>query len=128
MICMSLRLSLAAAAALLGATAFAAPSFAVMQVIHLPDPNAPVQSEGPPDGLFDRSVPDTWQKKSTDGAEQKPGSFHFTMSGSAGDFSPTQAPSAYDAAKRPLSEFYQPMPGYQGYPGYPGYQDPLFPH
>ena len=121
---MSLRLSLAAAAALLGVTALAAPSFAVMQVIHLPDPNAPIQ-DTPPDGMFDKSIPGEWQKKSTDGADQKPGSFHFTMSGSAGNFSPTEAPSAYDAAKRPLSEFYQPMPGSQFYPGY---QDPLFPH
>ena len=124
---MSLRLSLAAVAALIGVAAFAAPASAVMQVIHLPDPDAPIQNT-PPDGMFDKSVPDTWQKKTDDGTPQKPGSFHFTMSGAAGDFSPTQAPSAYEAAKRPLSEFYQPLPGYQGYPGYPGYQDPLFPH
>ena len=114
---MSLRLSLAAAAALLGVVFLAAPACAVMQVIHLPDPNAPAQ-DGPPDGMFDKSVPDHWQGKTTDTNQQGLGSFHFTASGAGGGYSSTRSPSAYDTAKQPGSEFYQPLPGY----------DPVFGH
>jgi hypothetical protein len=127
---MSLRLSFAAAA-LLGVVLTAAPASAVMQVVPLPDPNAPASSATPPDGLFDKTFGDHWQKPGTDSQQQSP--FHFTVSGShsmfgdtAGDPSvnrfsvsgsssgfsgPTDYPSALDAAKQPLSEFSQPMQG-----------------
>lgn len=97
---MKLRLSLAAAA-LVGAAGFAAPAFAIEQ-IHIPDPSA-AQNSGPPDALFDKSVPTTWQKKAD---EKKSGSdFHFTVRGSSG-----QSQSSFgfgEDAKVPGSEFLQ---------------------
>jgi hypothetical protein len=115
---MSIRYSLAAAAALLGVVMCAAPASAVMQVVPMPDPNAPSQSDGPPDGLFDKSVGDHWQKPGTDGQQSSQNSpFHFTMSGQQSYGGSTGNPSAYDAAKQPNSEFYQPMPG-SAYPFY----------
>lgn len=124
---MSLRYSLGLSAAIVGMAIFAGPASAVMQVIHLPDPNAPVQNT-PPDGLFDRSVPDSWQKKSTDGTPQNPNGFHFTVTGGASSgYGYTGAPSAYDTSKRAGSEFYQPLPGSQD-PFYGQSQNPLFGH
>ncbi|HEY5047986.1 MAG TPA: hypothetical protein VII49_08220 [Rhizomicrobium sp.] len=106
---MSLRFSLAAAAALFGLAALATPASA-MQIIQIPDPNAPA-ADATPDGVFDKSFPDSWQKKPADG-QQGASSFHFTMSGASGGFG-TQSPSAYGDAKQAGSEFYQPMLGYQ---------------
>ena len=105
---MSLRYSLAAA--LIGMAVFAAPASAVMQVIQLPDPTAAGQNSSAPDGLFDKSVPDHWQKPSADG---QPGTnaFHFTMSGSGGGYSSAGTASAVDMSRQPGSEFYQPMQG-----------------
>jgi hypothetical protein len=108
---MSIRYSIAALA-LLGVAMCAAPASAVMQVVHMPDPNAPAQSDGPPDGLFDKSVGDHWQKPGTEG-QQNQSPFHFTVSGSQSYGGSTSNPSAYDGAKQPNSEFYQPMPGSQ---------------
>jgi hypothetical protein len=133
---MSLRFSLAAAAALAGLAAFAAPASAVMQIVPMPDPNAPTQN-GAPDGMFDKSFGDHWQKPSADGQQpQDTSAFHFTMSsssnngagpgfgvnhftmgsgsgGAATGYGATSNPSAYDSAKQPGSEFYQPMQGSQ---------------
>ncbi|MGD0192145.1 MAG: hypothetical protein ABSD74_15505 [Rhizomicrobium sp.] len=117
---MSIRYSLAAAAALLGVVMCAAPASAVMQVVPMPDPNAPAQGDGPPDGLFDKSVGDHWQKPGTDGDQNTQNNpFHFTVSGSQGygGSTSTSNASAYDQAKQPNSEFYQPMPG-SPYPFY----------
>jgi hypothetical protein len=122
---MSFRLSFAAAVAFTGMAALAAPAFA-LQTIHVPDPSTQAQGDGPPDALFDKSIPDSWQKKPTDDNKQQGlGSFHFTVSGSSGtapigsgfDGSPTA--SGYGAANQPGSEFYHPLPGYS---------DPYFPH
>jgi hypothetical protein len=115
---MSFRISLAAAAALIGLAVSAAPAFAVMQVIQLPDPTAANQNTSAPDGLFDKSFSDRWQGHSSD---NQPGtnSFHFTMSGSGGGYSSagTNNSSAVDTSKQPGSEFYQPMQG-TSYPDY----------
>jgi len=118
---MSLRYSLAAAAALIGVSLFAAPASAVMQVIQIPDPNAPVQSDqkSPPDGLFDKSFSDHWSSSTGGQSSQGMGNFHFTVNGAAGGYSSTSSssPSAYDDSKQPGSEFYQPMRG-SSYPNY----------
>jgi len=134
---MSLRISLAAAAALAGMAVFAAPASAVMQIVPMPDPNAPAQNGAAPDGMFDKSFSDHWQKPSEDGQPQQQGAtgFHFTMGSSNGGVLPgtsmnrftmdsgsggastgygtTSNPSAYDSARQPGSEFYQPMQGSQ---------------
>jgi hypothetical protein len=111
---MSLRISLAAAAVLIGVGAFAVPASAVMQVIQIPDPNAPQQNaDQPPDGLFDKSFGDHWQSQSSQG-QSGSSPFHFTMqsgAGASGGYTQTSNPSAYDAAKQAGSEFYQTMPG-----------------
>src|SRR5580698_6915831 len=76
---MSLRLSLVAAAALVGLTV--APAFAA-QTITIPDPRLGSSNAAPPDALFDNSVPDTWQKKSdlTSTSNQTGlGGFHFSV-------------------------------------------------
>jgi hypothetical protein len=77
---MKLRLSLAAAAALLGAAALASPALAIEQV-HIPDASA-ADNSGPPDALFDKSVPTTWQQKQNlkqqQGQQSGLGSFHFS--------------------------------------------------
>jgi hypothetical protein len=111
------------------------PALAVMQVVPMTDPNAPVSSRAmPPDGLFDHSMPDQWQKKSDNG--QQGSQFHFSVgggngnsyfgqngttglhfTGSATTATSTFNPSALDDAKQPNSEFYQPMPG-SAYPIY----------
>jgi hypothetical protein len=133
---MSLRFSLAAVAALAGTVVFAVPASAVMQIVPMPDPNAPTQNT-PPDGLFDKTFSDHWQKPSADGQQNQGfGSFHFTASGSnggygatqnqtgfgsfhfatggaSGGYGATQNPSAYEDSKQPGSEFYQPMSGAQ---------------
>lgn len=122
---MSHRFSLAATAVVIGMVVLAAPASAVMQITPMPDPNAPAQNSAPY-GLFDKSIPDTWQKKSEDGAQQNLNSFHFTVSGSSssGAYNTSGAPSAYDAAKRPGSEFYEPLPGVDPFTGRTN-QDPF---
>ncbi len=114
---MSLRFSLAAA--LVGMAVFAAPAFAVMQVVPLQDPNTPAPNATPPDGLFNKSFSDHWQKKSTDGQQGVTG-FHFTFTGGASSgYTSGGSTSAYDTAKQAGSEFYQPMQGSQ---------DPFYQH
>ena len=133
---MSFRFTLAAAAALAGIVVFAAPASAVMQIVPMPDPNAAAQSGAAPDGMFDKSFSDHWQKPSEDGQQQQnTNAFHFSMgssnsgavpgfggnhftmdSGSGGantGYGTTSNPSAYDSARQPGSEFYQPMQGSQ---------------
>jgi hypothetical protein len=109
---MSHRISLAAAAALIGLAVSAAPAFAVMQVIQLPDPTAASQNTSAPDGLFDKSFSDQWHGHSSD-SQSGLSSFHFTMSGSGGGYSSagTANSSAVESSKQPGSEFYQPLPG-----------------
>ena len=120
---MSLRFSLAAAAALIGMSVFVAPASATMQVIQLPDPNAANLNSSAPDGLFDKSFSDHWQKPSTDG-QSGTNAFHFTMTGSGsgagGGFSSTSSPSAIDTSRQPGSEFYQALPS-SPYPFYNGH-------
>ena len=70
---MTIRLSLAAA--LLGAVALTSPAFAIEQ-IHIPDASA-AQNSGPPDALFDKSVPTTWQQKQTAAAVERPRQLPF---------------------------------------------------
>lgn len=76
---MNIRLSLAAVA-LLGAAAFVSPALAIEQV-HIPDFSA-ADNSGPPDALFDKSVPTTWQQKQNLQQQQQNGtglgSFHFS--------------------------------------------------
>lgn len=117
---MSVRFSLAVAAVLIGMASFAGPASAVMQVTQMPDPNAAAQADAPPDGLFDKAFTDHWQKPSGDAqSNQGLGSFHFTTSGTSGSNygGPMSNPSAYDNAKQPGSEFYQPLQG-SPYPYY----------
>jgi hypothetical protein len=121
---MSFRFPFAAAAAFVGMAAFAAPALA-LQTIHIPDPSTQAQGEGPPDALFDKSIPDSWQKKPTENSKQGLGSFHFTVSGSnsysatGSGFGTSPTASGYGAPNQPGSEFYRPLPGYS---------DPYFPH
>ncbi len=112
---MKLHYSLAAGAALLGLAAFANPALA-MEQIHIPDSSA-AQNSGPPDALFDKSVPTSWQKKSD--AQQSGGfnNFHFSATG-GNAYGPTSTSFGEDATK-PGSEFHQ-----NGVP----LQDPYFPH
>jgi hypothetical protein len=98
-----------------------------MQVVQLPDPNAANLNSSAPDGLFDKSFSDHWQKPSTDGqtgGQSGTNAFHFTMTGSGsgagGGFSSTSSPSAVDTSKQPGSEFYQGMQG-SPYPYYYGH-------
>ncbi len=96
----------------------AAPAFA-METIHIPDSSTP-NNGVPPDGLFDNSVPGSWQKKGdlTDGQSGQSGigGFHFSVSSGSGQ---TQSSSSYGdpygSARVPGSEFYQPLPGYGPY-------------
>jgi hypothetical protein len=117
---MSLRFPLAAALVVVGLGSV--PAFA-METIHIPDANTPDNS-APPDGLFDSSIPNSWQKKSdsTDSQfsssssnQSAPEGFHFSVSGGSGQM---QTPSAYGDARAPGSEFYQAMPGYSPDFGY----------
>ena len=100
--------SLAAAAVLAGVALLAAPAFAI-QTIHIPDSSTP-NNGAPPDGLFDNSVPATWQKKQDPASPSQQGGFHFSVS--SGSSVQNGQDSAYDAARKPGSEFYQPLPGY----------------
>lgn len=111
---MSHRISLSAAAVLVAL--LASPAFA-MDIVHIPDSSTP-NNGAPPDGLFDNSIPDTWQKKSdiTDDGQTNAGSgsgFHFSVTNNT---SQTQTPSsAWGSSQTPGSEFYQPMPGFDPY-------------
>ncbi|HWU25775.1 MAG TPA: hypothetical protein VN154_05175 [Rhizomicrobium sp.] len=112
---MNIRHVLSAGAALIGATLFAGPVLA-MEQIHIPDSSA-AQSSGPPDALFDKSVPATWQKK-TDGQQTNgAGPLHFSFS-SGSAYGQTTTQSFGEDAKTPGSEFHL-----NGVP----LQDPYFP-
>jgi len=101
---MKLRYSLAAVAALLGAVALASPALAIEQ-IHIPDPSA-AQNSGPPDALFDKSVPTSWQKNATD--KQSGGALsNFHFSATSGNGSNTGGSTFGEDAKTPGSEFHQ---------------------
>jgi hypothetical protein len=78
---MTIRLSLAVA--LLGAVALTSPAFAIEQV-HIPDSSA-AQNSGPPDALFDKSVPTTWQQKLEQQQQQSNGLGNFHFSAGAGN-------------------------------------------
>jgi len=110
---MSFRFPLAAMT-LSALCAFAVPALA-MEQIHLPDPSAAGNS-GPPDALFDKSVPTTWQKNSDEKQSGAPMSqFHFSVGGSNG-YGQSQSSSSFgEDAKKPGSEFIQNQPAY-GYP------------
>ena len=121
---MKFSYSLAAGAALLGLALAAGPALAIEQ-IHIPDSTAS-QNSGPPDALFDKSVPTTWQKKSD---EQQSGqsNFHFSVSGGSNYGQSNYGQSGYgqsnsnfgENANVPGSEFHQ-----NGVP----LADPYFPH
>lgn len=116
---MSLRVSLVAAAALVGL--MVVPAFAT-QTITIPDPRV-TNSNAPPDALFDNSIPDSWEKKSDSSDNQNKGTgFHFSVRGSNDQYQPASNPnsSSYHDPLVPGSEFYQPLPGYNA--------DPFFPH
>lgn len=81
---MQLRLALATAAVFLAAS----PAFAIEQ-IHIPDTSA-AQSSGPPDALFDKSVPTNWQKKQDDQQSNGLGSFHFSAGAGNNPYSDEQ--------------------------------------
>jgi hypothetical protein len=87
---MTIRLSLAAA--LLGAVALASPAFAIEQV-HIPDASA-AQNSAPPDALFDKSVPTTWQQKQDLQQQQSNGvglsNFHFSAGAGNNPYSSEQ--------------------------------------
>ncbi|HUO92307.1 MAG TPA: hypothetical protein VMU22_05260 [Rhizomicrobium sp.] len=84
---MTIRLSLAATA-LLGLAAFASPALAIEQ-IHIPDSSA-AQNSGPPDALFDKSVPTTWQSKQNQQQSNGLGSFHFSAGAGNNPYSDEQ--------------------------------------
>jgi hypothetical protein len=106
---MNLRLSLAAAAALMGAAVFASPALAIEQV-HIPDASA-AQDSAPPDALFDKSVPTTWQNKQ-DQQQQSNGLGQFHFSAGAGNNPYADEQRAYttgfqgENANAPGSEFH----------------------
>jgi hypothetical protein len=106
---MSLRYSLAATMALLGAAALTTPAAAIEQV-HIPDASA-ANNSGPPDALFDKSIPTTWQKKSDAAQNGGAGSFHFSVNSSSGQ--PQSSNSFGEDAKVPGSEFQQNGTVYQ---------------
>ena len=117
---MTIRLSLAAA--LLGAVALASPAFAIEQV-HIPDASA-AQNSGPPDALFDKSVPTTWQQKQNQQQQSNGlGSFHFSAGAGNNPYADEQRQytTGYQGenAATPGSEFHQN--------GQPLYQDPYTP-
>lgn len=100
---MKLHCSLAAGAALLGLAMLASPVLAMDQ-IHIPDPSA-ADNSGPPDALFDKSVPTNWQKKSEQSQQNGMGNFHFSASGGSGY---GQSNSSFgENANVPGSEFHQ---------------------
>jgi hypothetical protein len=108
---MKLRLTLAAAAALLGAAALASPALAIEQ-IHIPDSSA-ANNSGPPDALFDKSVPTTWQQKQNLQQQQGQsglGNFHFSATTGNGYGSTSSSYSTGfqgENANVPGSEFHQ---------------------
>lgn len=101
---MKLLHSLVAGTALLGLAALASPALAIEQ-IHIPDASA-AQNSGPPDALFDNSVPTTWQKKSEQNQSNGLGNFHFSVSGGSGYGQQTTSSFGEDA-NVPNSEFHQ---------------------
>jgi hypothetical protein len=106
---MTIRLSLAAA--LLGAVALASPAFAIEQ-IHIPDSSA-ASNSGPPDALFDKSVPTTWQQKQNLQQQQGQnglGSFHFSAGAGSNPYADEQRQYSTgfqgENAGQPGSEFH----------------------
>jgi hypothetical protein len=101
---MKTRLPFLAAAALLGLTALAGPAFAI-QNVYVPDPNQP-QNGGPPDALFDKSVPAEWQQK-TDNSQSSSSlsRFHFSVGSGNGDNYQSTTQNFGENANVPLSEF-----------------------
>lgn len=113
---MSLRYSLAAAMGILGAAALITPAAAIEQV-HLPDASA-ASNSGPPDALFDNSIPTSWQKKADGNQAAGQSGFHFSMTGSSGQDQSLNQNTFGEDAKVPNSEFH--LNGTV-------YQDPYFP-
>lgn len=109
---MKARHLLAAAAALMGAVALASPALAIEQ-IHIPDATA-ADNSGPPDALFDKSVPTTWQQKQDlqqqQGQQSGLGNFHFSATSGNG-YGPygSQYSTGFQGenANVPGSEFHQ---------------------
>jgi hypothetical protein len=105
---MTIRLSLAAMA-LLGAAAFVSPALAIEQV-HIPDSTA-ADNSGPPDALFDKSIPTTWQQKQ-DPNQSSSGlsSFHFSAGSGSNPYSDEQRQYTTgfqgESAGTPGSEFH----------------------
>jgi hypothetical protein len=100
---MKLRLTFAAGAAVLAA-AFASPALAIEQV-HIPDSTA-ADSSGPPDALFDKSVPTTWQQKQD--ANQNGngmGGFHFSVNNGNSYYQQQNSSGFSENAQTPGSEF-----------------------
>lgn len=97
---MQLRLALATAAVCLAAS----PAFAIEQ-IHIPDTSA-AQSSGPPDALFDKSVPTNWQKKQDDQQSNGLGSFHFSA-GAGNNFSGGAGNNPYSDEQRQYTTGFQ---------------------
>ncbi len=85
----------------------ASPAFAIQQIT-IPDPSAAANS-GPPDALFDRSVPTTWQKKADESQNRSP--FSVSFGSGHGDVVPSDG-NAVDDAKTPGSEFNHNRPAY----------------
>ena len=108
---MKVRLPLAIAAALLSATALTSPALAIEQV-HIPDSSA-ADNSGPPDALFDKSIPTTWQQKQQLQQNQSNnnglGNFHF--SATSGNGYSQQSTNTYfggaGTASNPGGEFHQ---------------------
>lgn len=97
-----MKLPVALAAAFAGVVGFAAPALAIEQ-IHIPDASA-AQNSAPPDALFDKSIPTTWQKKADE--KQSGGSnFHFTVQSGSDQVQPRQ--NFGNTANQPGSEFHQ---------------------
>jgi hypothetical protein len=101
---MKLHLTLAATAAVLAA-AFASPALAIEQV-HIPDSSA-ADNSGPPDALFDKSIPTTWQQKQNAESQQNGmGGFHFSVNG-GNAYQQQQNSSGFgENAQVPGSEFH----------------------
>ena len=100
------------------AAVLASPALAIEQ-IHIPDPSA-AHNSGPPDALFDKSVPTTWQEKAKEKDSNPLGTFHFSATGGSSYGNSYGSTSRFgEDAKVPDSEFFTN--------GVPLYQDPFAP-
>ncbi len=102
---MDIRLSLAAVATL---AVLSGPALALQQVT-IPDSSA-AASSAPPDALFDKSVPTTWEKKAEE--KQNTSGFHFSAGSGRTDSTYNAGGSSLDQARTPGSEFSQSRPAY----------------